>query len=166
MEGSIYVVKNNQSDTQSLVLHKIAYFMANSITMVNYTNNCFIDGYNRQVANFIAKSKSDKHFSVDRSMLYKVIAMCGDIIGILLHYIQYRRCTGYVILQVSSLGSRIMVYFDDVIVHFATSFGTTCDYAVTKLDEQIIEIINDVKKETISIPFIFDKLNGQLTYFI
>jgi hypothetical protein len=50
-----------------------------------------------------------------------------DVSFMLIDVWRWHGCTGYVILQKSDLGTRLLVYDDDIIMHSTASFGTVCD---------------------------------------
>jgi hypothetical protein len=51
--------------------------------------------------------------------------ICGDIVGLVLTTLNWRRGTAYLVVQKSKLGTRFLVYFSDKVIHNAASFGTS-----------------------------------------
>ena len=56
-----------------------------------------------------------------------------DIKGKIIYIMRYRRCTVYLVIQTSSLGTRLLAYLYSKIKHSAQSFGTGC-HQVDKKD--------------------------------
>lgn len=76
-----------------------------------------------------------------------------------IHYIEYtdvhfmiigmskwRRCEAYYILQMSDIGTRLLAYYKDEIVHSGTSFGTNCDIAVKSMYEEAMKAYEEFKR--------------------
>lgn len=56
-----------------------------------------------------------------------------DIKGKIIYIMRYRRCTVYLVIQKSNLGTRLLAYLYSKIKHSAQSFGTGC-HQVQKKD--------------------------------
>ena len=56
-----------------------------------------------------------------------------DIKGKIIYIMRYRRCTVYLVIQKSNLGTRLLAYLYSKIKHSAQSFGTGC-HQVDKKD--------------------------------
>ena len=64
----------------------------------------------------------------------------ADLTSVVIGMMKWRRCTGYIVAQLSSRGVRCVVYLDDIVRHNAISFGTSpscveardCDESMTK----------------------------------
>ena len=56
-----------------------------------------------------------------------------DIKGKIIYIMRYRRCTVYLVIQTSALGTRLLAYLYSKIKHSAQSFGTGC-HQVDKKD--------------------------------
>ena len=53
----------------------------------------------------------------------------GDIQAVMFYVFRWRRCTGFVVLQKSPMGNRLVCYFADPVFHDGASFGTDCKSA-------------------------------------
>lgn len=58
----------------------------------------------------------------------------------------WRRCTAMIVLQRSSLGSRLVAYTDSKISNGAASFGTNCEQANGNVQPLLDEYINSLRK--------------------
>lgn len=56
-----------------------------------------------------------------------------DIKGKIIYIMRYRRCTVYLVIQTSALGTRLLAYLYSKINHSSQSFGTGC-HQVQKKD--------------------------------
>lgn len=63
--------------------------------------------------------------------------------GFPIYIFNWRRATGYVILQISRQQHRVMVYLDDQIQHSAICFGTDCECAKNQVWTELPEVIQN-----------------------
>ena len=85
-----------------------------------------INVFNRKILEFI---KDDNGY-LPECMKY---VESGDIRGIILHIMRWRRCTGYLVFQQSNQGNRHLFYIHDKIKHSARCFGTSMEHVEMSL---------------------------------
>lgn len=74
--------------------------------------------FNNRIFSFIANDRG-----IENNPNLHIVE--DDIHGHLFEIIRYRRCTVYLVIQISSIGSRYLAYIYDKIIHNAQSFGTS-----------------------------------------
>lgn len=74
--------------------------------------------FNKQLLSFIVSDKG-----IENSPNLHIVA--DDIQGHLFEIVRYRRCTVYLVIQISTLGVRYLAYIYDKIMHHGQSFGTS-----------------------------------------
>ena len=120
-------MKNDFSQIEIASINKLK----NHITMKKNTGLSSIDIFNKQICEHISKDILDESDTWIQS---------EDIKGICYGIMRWRRCTSYLVIQISSRGIRHLCYFSDEIKHNATSFGTSMEH-VKKQD-----VLDSMKK--------------------
>ena len=89
---------------------------------INATGLSSVDSFNKQMLKYI----SETHDSSKQKFNDNVeIIESEDIVGIVFHIIRWRRCTGYIVIQLSDRGVRYLCYLVDAIYHKSEAFGTS-----------------------------------------
>ena len=83
---------------------------------------------NKEILQQIGHQKKRQHLSPDSMQIHTIQGT--DVSFMMIDVWKWRHCTGYVILQKSDLATRLLVYYDDMIMHSAA--GTSCDVADMK----------------------------------
>jgi len=128
---------------------KIGTIDDNTGTIVNVLGNMpyHLKKINDQILDYI-KNVDSYSDNVDK------IITSGDITCLIFKVLRWRRCTGFLVLQISNVGLRTLCYLYDKVVHNAVSFGTDIyhvkmDYihkqieSSLKNNEKLKEIINN-----------------------
>ena len=77
-----------------------------------------------------------------------------DLTSVVIGMMKWRRCTGYILAQLSSRGVRCVVYLDDTVRHNAMSFGTSplCVKA-HDCDESMMKALKRYKSKLVAMGF-------------
>lgn len=103
----------------------------------------FVDGLNRKVLEFIRDDIKN-----DKSLENPEIIKSGDITGCIVHIMKWRGCRGYLVVQISDLGVKYLVYLVDHRSHSASCFGTSSELVQkNQVLQEFKEIIQDLKKK-------------------
>ena len=95
-----------------------------------------VDNFNIKFLNYIENTQPLNYYnSFD-------IIKSDDIIGIIFDKLKWRRCNGYLVLQISNKGFRYICYLHDIINHSANSFGTS--YNLVKKDYIVQQFIKKI----------------------
>ncbi|VVU94380.1 hypothetical protein CPAV1605_102 [seawater metagenome] len=109
--GDVFIVKNNN---EFVKVGNIAN-QGISIQPCGINN---VDLFNEKIIEYIRSADRIK------TEVYDFIET-KEIIGMVVHILRWRRCTGYLVLQKSFAGNRIICYLHDKVVHSAQCFGTS-----------------------------------------
>ena len=106
-----------------------------NIIYKNYTVKS-VTNMNTKILNYIKKHQKTERSSLlyEEESLFDVLKE-GDINSYIVNYIKWRRCSAYLVIQISNRGYRYLCYFVDKIYHTAKSFGTSysnVDYETIK----------------------------------
>ena len=85
-----------------------------------------VTNMNMKILNYIKKHQESDKYSLfcEEEGLFDLLKE-GDINSYIVHYMKWRRCSAYLVIQVSNRGYRYLCYFVDKIYHGAQCFGTS-----------------------------------------
>ena len=85
-----------------------------------------VTNMNMKILNYIKRHQKANKYNLfcEEENLFDVLKEC-DINSYIVDYLKWRRCSAYLVIQISSRGHRYLCYFVDKINHGATSFGTS-----------------------------------------
>jgi len=137
-------ISNKQPLDKSNVTHK---FTINEILVDS------VNIFNQNILTIIANDCTSYFTHIDRHCQLPIVLPCSeDINGTIFKILRYRRCTVYLVHQISLRGERYLAYFSDKIVHSGECFGID-SYGVGK--DKIIEEIHTYHTNDISIENMF-----------
>ena len=127
-DGSLLKVATINDRKQIELLNESLYESLSSVT-----------NFNKGIINKIV----DLEFDSDEDISY--FYESEDIMGFMFYKLNWRRCSGYMVLQKSSNGVRYLCYLIDVINHQAQSFGTSVE------DVEKSQVIEFFKKKSVKL---------------
>ncbi len=109
--GDVFIVKNNNEFV------KVGN-LGNDGISIEPSGIDNVDLFNKKVIEYIRSADRIK------TEVYDFIET-PEIVGMVVHILRWRRCTGYLVLQKSFAGNRVICYLLDKVVHSAQCFGTS-----------------------------------------
>lgn len=156
---SFYVMSNKWSPI------KIASVDDRKNISLEKTDNNLVNKLNKEIVTYLVDENNQ---NIGRTINFKIF-QSGDIKSYYYKKLAWRRCTGFLFLQVSEKGIRHLCYFSDEIVHQAQCFGTSMEN-VSK--EQVLDYIKEeltsddntmnVLKHVFNLSYNTDSLTEQL----
>ena len=106
-----------------------------------------VTNMNMKILNYIKKHQESDKYSLfcEEEGLFDLLKE-GDINSYIVHYMKWRRCSAYLVIQVSNRGYRYLCYFVDKIYHGAQCFGTS----YSNVDYETIEQKFKIKINTLN----------------
>lgn len=88
-----------------------------------------VTNMNMKILNYIKKHQKANKYNLfcEEENLFDVLKE-GDINSYIIEYMRWRRCSAYLVIQISNRGYRYLCYFVDKIYHGAQCFGTSYSY--------------------------------------
>ena len=92
-----------------------------------------VNNMNIKILNYIKEHQNSDKYNLfcKEEGLFDLLKE-GDINSYIVDYIKWRRCSAYLVIQISSRGHRYLCYFVDKIYHSSQSFGTS--YSIVEYD--------------------------------
>lgn len=133
--GNVYIFKDTNDFTC------IGKINVESVT-INPIQLDSVNNFNQKILEYISQDDNIK------DEVYDFIET-NEIIGLVIKILRWRRCTGFIVLQKSNAGTRVICYLYDKIKHGAQSFGTDyihveLNYVKAEIEKAFIKFSKDI----------------------
>lgn len=123
--------------------------------IINKCGISSVDNFNNKLCNYIL---NDNGIGENVDEWFK----SEDITAVCYYILRWRRCTAYLVIQMSDKGIRYLCYFSDEVKHHAQSFGTSMETVDSKqvydvLEKQLKNFLDN--NNTLKIFFNKERLN-------